>query len=75
MFVVGVAGLLALTATAVQRARLVLHLAAAEEDTQALVQSASSSRRVVWDEAVVDNENLGRKSSKSACLVPLLLRE
>jgi hypothetical protein len=75
MFVVGVAGLLALTATAVQRARLVLHLAAAEEDTQALVQSASSARRVVWDEAVVDNENLGRKSSKSACLVPLLLRE
>jgi protein phosphatase 1 regulatory subunit 11 len=59
-------------------AQVVLHLRGAtrEEEVESNVAEAGeagekSRRRIQWAEDVVDNEGLGRKSSKGALVVPL----
>ncbi|KAL4877242.1 phosphatase inhibitor-domain-containing protein [Aspergillus karnatakaensis] len=39
----------------------------AEEDTQA-IRDESSTRRIRWSEDVIDNEGMGKKSSKVCCI-------
>ena len=65
-----------ITTTERRAPQAVLHLRGAtrEEEVEATAnRDAKSKRRIQWDESVVDNEGLGRKSSKGllAAISPL----
>ncbi|KAG0652546.1 Type 1 phosphatases regulator YPI1 [Hyphodiscus hymeniophilus] len=60
-----------ITTTEPRQIQAVLHLRGAtrEEEAEAVANGdEKTKRRIQWDESVVDNEGLGKKSSKVCCI-------
>ncbi|TGZ85024.1 hypothetical protein EX30DRAFT_368143 [Ascodesmis nigricans] len=58
----------AATTTTTTTAQVVLPESVAPDGTLRLRGAAIEDRRVKWDEGVVDNEGMGKKSSKVCCI-------